>query len=165
MAALLRDIVLAAERGGFDNVLLPSGYGLGIDSVAFAGGVAPLLDRMRLLVAVRCGELVVPQLARQMATLDQMLGGRLTVNIISSDVPGQQLASVPRYQRTLETMQGLRTLLNGGPLDGLDPPGARTVSGRCPPCTSVVCPSRPARWPRGSGRRVPDVARRAARRV
>ena len=43
---------------------------------------------MRLLVAVRCGELWPPQLARQLATLDRMLGGRLTVNIISSDVPG-----------------------------------------------------------------------------
>ena len=49
-----RDIVLRAERGGFDNILLPSSYLPGIDSVAFAGGVAPLLERMRLLVAVRC---------------------------------------------------------------------------------------------------------------
>ncbi len=34
-----RDIVLRADRGGFDNILLPSGYQLGIDSVAFAGAV------------------------------------------------------------------------------------------------------------------------------
>jgi alkanesulfonate monooxygenase len=26
-----------------------------------------------------------------------MLGGRLTVNIISSDMPGEKLASAPRY--------------------------------------------------------------------
>jgi alkanesulfonate monooxygenase SsuD/methylene tetrahydromethanopterin reductase-like flavin-dependent oxidoreductase (luciferase family) len=31
-----------------------------------------------------------PQLARQLATIDQMLGGRLTVNIISSDLPGRR---------------------------------------------------------------------------
>ena len=30
------DIVTAADRNGFDNVLLPSGYTLGIDSTAFA---------------------------------------------------------------------------------------------------------------------------------
>ena len=60
-----------------------------MDSIAFAGGIAPLLEKMRLLVAVRCGEMWVPQLARQLATLDTMLGGRLTVNIISSDMPGQ----------------------------------------------------------------------------
>lgn len=136
-----RNIVLAADRHGYDNILLPSGYALGIDSVAFAGGVAPLLRRIQLLVAVRCGELWPPQLARQLATLDQMLRGRLTVNIISSDLPGQTLESAPRYARTLEIMQVLRTLLDGKPVDfhgefidvSLEPPAVRTVSGRCPP--------------------------------
>ena len=136
-----RDIVLRADANGFDNILLPSGYGLGIDSIAFAGGVAPLVERIQLLVAVRCGELWVPQLARQLATLDQMLRGRLTLHIISSDRPGETVESVPRYQRTLETMHALRSLLDGKPLDQhgdfvdltLDPPAARTVSGRCPP--------------------------------
>ena len=59
-----REIVRAAEAGGFDNILLPSGYTLGIDGIAFAGGVAPLLERLQLLVAVRCGEMWPPQLAR-----------------------------------------------------------------------------------------------------
>ena len=136
-----RDITLAADRNGFDNILLPSGYTLGIDSVAFAGGVAPLVEQIQLLVAVRCGELWVPQLARQLATIDRMLGGRLTINIISSDRPGETVESEPRYRRTLETMQALRTLLDGEPLTGggefvdlhLDPPSVTTVSGRCPP--------------------------------
>ncbi len=136
-----RNLVLTADRHGYDNILLPSGYGLGIDSVAFAGGVAPMLRQIQLLVAVRCGELWPPQLARQLATLDQMLAGRLTVNIISSDMPGQAMASEPRYGRSLEVMQVLRTLLDGKPVDfhgehfdlSLDPPAARTVSGRCPP--------------------------------
>ena len=134
------DITLAADRNGYDNILLPSGYALGIDSVTFAGGIAALTERIKLLVAVRCGELVVPQLARQLATLDQMLGGRLTINIISSDVPGETLESVPRYQRTRETMQVLRQLLNGEPVNyrgefiqlSLDPPAVKTHSGRCP---------------------------------
>ena len=43
-----RNLVLAADRHGYDNILLPSGYGLGIDSVAFAGGVAPMLRRIQL---------------------------------------------------------------------------------------------------------------------
>lgn len=136
-----RDITLTAERNGYDNILLPSGYALGIDSVSFAGGIAALTERIRLLVAVRCGEMWVPQLARQLATLDQMLGGRLTINIISSDLPGETLPSEPRYQRTRETMHALRALLNGEAIDSdgqfislqLDPPNARTVSGRCPP--------------------------------
>ncbi len=136
-----REIVLAAERGGFDNILLPSGYALGIDSIAFAGGVAPLLERMRLLVAVRCAELWPPQLARQLATLDRMLGGRLTINIISSDLPGAPVASEPRYARSLEVMHVLRQLLDGKPVAHhgefydleIDAPRIGTVSGRCPP--------------------------------
>ncbi len=136
-----RDIALAAERGGFDNILLPSGYTLGIDTIAFAGGIAPMLERMRLLVAVRCGEMWPPQLARQLATLDQMLRGRLTINIISSEMPGETLASAPRYGRTVEVMKLLKAALNGQrvELDGghyrfdLEPPGARTASGKCPP--------------------------------
>ncbi len=135
-----RDITLAADRSGFDNILLPSGYTLGIDATAFAAGVAPLTERIRLLLAVRMGELWLPQLARQMATIDRMLGGRLTINIISSDLPGEALESAPRYRRTLEWMQVLRTLLNGERVDfhgefvdlALDPPRAATVSGRCP---------------------------------
>ncbi|WP_411287889.1 LLM class flavin-dependent oxidoreductase [Phenylobacterium sp.] len=135
-----RDIVLQAEAGGFDNILLPSGYELGIDTTAFAAGIAPLLKRMRLLMAVRIGETWPPQLARQIATIDRMLGGRLTVNIISSDMPGEKLASAPRYARTVEAMSILKTLLNGEPLDHvgefwklkLDRPRVTTVSGKAP---------------------------------
>jgi len=133
-------ITRTADRLGYDSILLPSGYQLGIDSVTFAGGVASLTEQIRLLVAVRCGELWVPQLARQLATLDQMLNGRLAINIISSDVPGETLSSVDRYQRTRETMIVLRELLNGQSVSAegeflnfdVDPPNARTVSGRSP---------------------------------
>lgn len=135
-----RDIALQVESGGFDNILLPSGYTLGIDTTAFAAGIAPLLRRLWLLMAVRVGESWPPQLARQIATIDRMLGGRLTVNIISSDLPGETLESAPRYRRTVEAMQILRTLLDGKSLDHqgefwqlqLDPPGITTTLGRCP---------------------------------
>jgi alkanesulfonate monooxygenase len=136
-----RGIALGAEEAGYDNLLLPSNYELGIDSVAFAAGIAPLLRRMQLLPAVRLGEMWAPQLARQLATIDQMLEGRLTVNIISSDLPGQRLESAPRYRRTLEIMHVLRDLLDGKPVDvrgefvsvTLDPPRICPASGGCPP--------------------------------
>jgi alkanesulfonate monooxygenase len=135
-----RDITLAADRAGFDNILLPSGFSLGIDSVAFAAAVAPQVERMQLLVAVRTGEMWPPQLARQLATVDHMLGSRLTINIISSDLPGESLPSGPRYQRTLEVMTILRTLLDGQPLEHhgefydlvLDPPRIATEAAGCP---------------------------------
>lgn len=129
------DIVTAADRLGYDNVLLPSGYDLGIDPIAFAGGVSRLTERIRMLVAVRCGELWPPQLARQLASLEQMLwetgpAPRLDVNIISSDLPGAPMPSEPRYARTAEVMAILRTLLSGRPVEHhgehydleLDPP-------------------------------------------
>jgi alkanesulfonate monooxygenase len=91
-------------------------------------------------MAVRIGESWPPQLARQIATIDRLLGGRLTVNIISSDLPGETRPSGPRYRRTIEAMHILKTLLNGQPLDHqgefwqfkLDPPRVTTVSGRAP---------------------------------
>ncbi len=136
-----RDIVLNAERNGFDNILLPSGYALGIDTTVFAGAIAVLTKRIRLLMAVRIGETWPPQLARQIATLDRILGGRLTINIISSDMPGEKMESEPRYRRTVEAMKILKTLLNAAHLSHqgehynfeLDPPRIGTVSGKCPP--------------------------------
>ena len=136
-----RNIVLTAEKGGFDNILLPSGYQLGIDSTDFAAAMAPLTRTIRMLLAVRVGEAWPPQLARQIATLDRMMNGRLTVNIISSEMPGETMGSAPRYDRTVELMLILKTLLNGQPLDHqgehwklkLDPPRITTVSGKCPP--------------------------------
>lgn len=136
-----RDITMAAEAGGFDNILLPSGYTLGIDATVFAAAIAPMLQRMKLLLALRMGEMWLPQLARQIATLDRMLGGRLTINIISSEMPGETMGSEDRYRRTLEHMQGLRTLLTGDHLElhgefvdlTIDPPSASTTAGTCPP--------------------------------
>ena len=135
-----RDIVQQAETGGFDNILLPSGYELGIDTTAFAAAIATWTKQINLLMAVRIGESWPAQLARQIATIDRMAGGRLKVNIISSDLPGEKLPSAPRYQRTVEAMQILKTLLNGEHLqhDGefwkldIDPPRVTTVSGKAP---------------------------------
>ena len=47
-------------------------------------------------------------LARTLATLDHMLQGRLTVNIISSDFPGQKEPSPFRYQRSREVVEILK---------------------------------------------------------
>jgi alkanesulfonate monooxygenase len=135
-----RDIVLQAESGGFDNILLPSGYALGIDTTAFASAMAALTRRIKLLMAVRIGENWPAQLARQIATIDRIANGRLSVNIISSDMPGKTLASGPRYARTIEAMSILRTLLDGKELDHdgafwklkVDPPRIAPMSGRCP---------------------------------
>ncbi|RYC69472.1 MULTISPECIES: LLM class flavin-dependent oxidoreductase [Spirosoma] len=103
-----RDIALAAERLGFSNLLLPTSYMPGLEVVPFAAGVAPDLQRINLLTAIRCGEMHPPMLARTLASLDHMLKGRLTINIINSDLPGYQEDAELRYQRCAETIQILR---------------------------------------------------------
>jgi len=103
-----RDIVLAADELGYNNILLPSGYVPGQDTLTFAGGMAALAQQISLLVAVRCGEYHPPMLGRAVASLDHMLKGRLTINIISSDMPGLSEGAEDRYARSSEVIQILK---------------------------------------------------------
>jgi alkanesulfonate monooxygenase len=102
-------IARTADRLGYDNTLCPSGFVVGQDTWTFASAVAPLLEQMSLLVAVRCGEVHPGVLARAVATLDHILRGRLTINIISSPLPGEEGAdSRARYQRSREVIEILK---------------------------------------------------------
>ena len=101
-------IVKRAEQYGFRNILCPSSYQVGQDTLSFVAGCAPITDSINMLAAVRCGEMQPIMLARTIATLDHMLKGRLTVNIISSDFPGQKEDSNFRYQRSREVVQILK---------------------------------------------------------
>ncbi len=103
-----RDIVLEAEKQGFRNILCPSSYQVGQDTLSFVAGMAPLTSKINMLAAVRCGEMQPIMLARTIATLDHMLEGRLTVNIISSDFPGEKAESNFRYQRSREVVEILK---------------------------------------------------------
>ncbi|MFT7584902.1 MAG: alkanesulfonate monooxygenase [Cellvibrionaceae bacterium] len=101
-------VLLEADRLGFRNILCPSSYQVGQDTLTFASAVAPQTKNINLLAAVRCGELHPPMLARTIATLDHILEGRLTINIISSNLPGETLESAPRYQRSREVIEILK---------------------------------------------------------
>lgn len=103
-----RDILLEAELQGFQNILCPSSYQVGQDTLSFVAGCAPLTSAINMLAAVRCGEMQPIMLARTVATLDHMLQGRLTLNIISSDFPGEKAQSAFRYQRSCEVVQILK---------------------------------------------------------
>lgn len=102
------NIVKTAEAQGFRNILCPSSYQVGQDTLSFVAGCAPITDKINMLAAVRCGEMQPIMLARTLATLDHMLEGRLTVNIISSDFPGQTEPSPYRYQRSREVVEILK---------------------------------------------------------
>ena len=103
-----RDIALTAERQGFGNILCPSSYQVGQDTLSFVAACAPLTERLQFLAAIRCGEMQPLMLARTVATLDHMLEGRLTLNIISSDFPGETASSEHRYRRSHEVVEILK---------------------------------------------------------
>ncbi len=101
-------IIKTADRLGYSNVLCPSSYQVGQDTLSFVSAMAPLTKQINFLAAIRCGEIHPPMLARTIATLDHILKGRLTINIISSDLPGMKLESSQRYLRSREVIQILK---------------------------------------------------------
>ena len=101
-------ILKEAEAQGFRNILCPSSYQVGQDTLSFVAAASQITDRINLLAAIRCGEMQPIMLARTVATLDHMLQGRLTLNVISSDFPGEVASSEYRYQRSHEVVQILR---------------------------------------------------------
>ena len=153
-------IARTADELGYRNMLLPSSYQVGQDTLTFAAAIAPQLRQMNLLTAVRCGEVHPPMLARALATLDHLLLGKLTINIISSDLPGTKLESAARYQKSREVIEILKQCWtrdhlefkgefydlelptaptkpyqqNGGPLlyfGGYSPPGVELCAEHC----------------------------------
>jgi len=102
------NVLLTADRLGYRNILCPSSYQVGQDTLTFASAVAPLTSNINILAAIRCGEVHPPMLGRAIATLDHILRGRLTINIISSNLPGTDLSSAERYQRSREVIEILK---------------------------------------------------------
>ena len=112
-----KNIVETADKLGYKNILCPSSYQVGQDTLTFIAGMAPLTKEINFLAAIRCGEIHPPMLARTIATLDHMLEGRLTLNIISSNLPGTELDSTERYLRSKEVIEILKQCWTKNRLD------------------------------------------------
>jgi len=97
-----------ADRHGFRNILLPTSYMVGQEGIPFAAAIAHRTEQMNLLLAIRTGEIHPPMLARHIATLDHLLKGRLTINIINSDLPGCKEDPELRYRRCAEVIEILQ---------------------------------------------------------
>ena len=102
------DIITTADKLGFKNILLPTSYVVGQEVLPFAAAMAPKTKNINMLAAIRTGEIHPPMLARHLATLDHILEGRLTVNIINSDLPGLKEDHELRYKRCEEVIQILK---------------------------------------------------------
>ncbi len=103
-------IVRKADELGYNNILLPSGWAAGQDPMAFAAAMAVQTQQINQLIALRMGEVWPPMLARAISTVDHMAQGRLSLNIISSDMPGARESNEDRYERSSEIIQILQAL-------------------------------------------------------
>ncbi|MBP85078.1 MAG: alkanesulfonate monooxygenase [Verrucomicrobiales bacterium] len=102
------DIVRLADDLGYQNILLPSSFVVGQEPLPFAAAMSAQTQQINQLVAVRMGEVHPPMLARHLSTIDHIAEGRLTVNIISSDLPGEKMESEARYNRAREVIEILK---------------------------------------------------------
>ncbi len=103
------EVLLTADKNGFRNILCPSSYQVGQDTLPFVSAVAPMTKQINMLAAIRCGEIHPAMLGRTLSTIDHILKGRFTINIISSPLPGEEsMSSEDRYQRSREVIEILK---------------------------------------------------------
>lgn len=114
----LRQIAVTAEDLGYDGLLIPTGASC-LDPWVVASSLVPVTQKIKLLVALRTSITGPTVGARQAATLDSALGGRLLLNV----VPGGDAAELAaegvyfnhdeRYEAADEFLTVWRDLLEG----------------------------------------------------
>ena len=120
--AYLRQIAQAADRLGYDGVLLPTGRGCE-DALVTAAALLPATERLRFLVALRPGLTLPGEAARQYATLDRIAGGRTMINLVCGGNPadlagdGFTLGHDERYAQAAEFLTVWRGMMAGETVD------------------------------------------------
>lgn len=103
----------AQEEGGFDRVLIPFGSNTP-ESQIVAAHAAAITSKLGFLIAHRPGFTQPTLAARQLATLDQLSGGRVAVHIITGGADaemardGDHSTKDDRYARTDEYLTILK---------------------------------------------------------
>ena len=128
----LRDVVLNAERLGFHSLLIPTRFANGsfehsaplAETWTTATALCAVSSRIRLLIAVRPGITPVGLFAQQAATLHQISGGRIDINIVPGGIQGDNErlgiggSHADRYAQASEFIDACSQLWDsGGPLD------------------------------------------------
>lgn len=118
----MQRIATTAEDLGYDGLLIPTGASCQ-DPWVVASSLAPVTRRIKLLVALRTSLSGPTVSARQAATLDEALNGRLLLNV----VPGGDAAELAaegvhyshdeRYEAADEFLRVWRRLLLGETVD------------------------------------------------
>ena len=128
----LRDVVLNAERLGFHSLLIPTRFANGsfehsaplAETWTTATALCAISERIRLLIAVRPGVTPVGLFAQQAATLHEISGGRIDINIVPGGIQGDNErlgisgSHADRYALADEYIDACTQLWNdGGPID------------------------------------------------
>jgi len=112
-----RDLAVESERIGFDLTLIKGPEAPALDAWTTAAALAAVTRRLELMVAVRPTFHHPALLAKQAANIDQISGGRLSLNVVSSwwkDEATQH--GIPfdehdrRYERTQEWLSVVKGL-------------------------------------------------------
>ncbi|HEY8899343.1 MAG TPA: dimethyl sulfone monooxygenase SfnG [Chthoniobacterales bacterium] len=116
-----RKLAQIAERSGFDYALsqirFTAGYGAEYqhEPVLFSQALLAATERLKLIAAILPGPWNPALAAKQLATLDQLSGGRVAVNIVSGWFRGEfQAIGEPwldhdeRYRRSEEFIRALK---------------------------------------------------------
>jgi alkanesulfonate monooxygenase len=114
----LRQVAVAVDQLGYTGILLPTGVACE-DALITAASIAPFTEQLRFLVAVRPGQTLPGEAARQYAALDRLTGGRLMVNVVCGGNPadlagdGLNLTHDERYAQAADFLRIWRGLMAG----------------------------------------------------
>lgn len=120
--AYLRDIAVTSERLGYDGLLIPTGASC-LDPWVVAASLVGATQRIKLLVALRTSLGGPTGSARQAATLDAALAGRLLLNVVPGGdatelaAEGVYLSHDERYEAADEFLTIWKRLLSGETVD------------------------------------------------
>jgi alkanesulfonate monooxygenase len=114
----LRTIAQAVDQLGYTGILLPTGLACE-DALITAASIAPYTEQLRFLVAMRPGQTLPGEAARQYSALDRLTGGRLMVNVVCGGNPadlagdGLNLGHDERYAQAADFLRIWRRLMAG----------------------------------------------------
>ena len=120
----LREVVQTAERNGFYSLLIPTRFANGLfeetaplaETWTTVTALAAVTGRIRFLIAVRPGFISTGLFGQMAATLDQISGGRIDLNVVPGGIQGdferfgETSDQAHRYERAEEFIAALRTL-------------------------------------------------------
>lgn len=120
----LRQVVETAERNGFYSLLIPTRFANGLfeekaplaETWTTVTALAAVTSKIRFLIAIRPGFISPGLFAQMAATLDQISGGRIDLNVVPGGIQGdferfgETSDHANRYERAEEFIAALRTL-------------------------------------------------------